>query len=62
MLSLNSNVATLYCHDSDPSVMHPSADVTTLTAIADVATIFTQCCDSDLMSRHSMTNVATLDF
>ena len=31
----------MWCHDFDPSVMLPSADVATLTVVVDVATIFT---------------------
>ena len=36
--------------------------VATLTAIVDVASLFTRCHDFDMMSRHSPANVVTLDF
>ena len=52
----------MWCRDSDPYVLLLSTDVSTLTDIADVATLFTQCRDSDMMSRHSSANVVTLDF
>ena len=52
----------MWCHDFDPSIMLPSADVVTLIAIADIATLFILCRDSDMMSLPSSANVATLDF
>ena len=62
MLSMNSNVVTLLCHNSDPSIMHPSTNVATSTTIDDVATFVTRCRDIYMMSRHSSANVMTLDF
>ena len=53
-------VAEFQCHHSDPSVLHPLANVATLITIVDAATLFTQCRDFDMMSRHSSTNVVTL--
>ena len=52
----------MWCRHSDPYVLLLSADVTTLTDIANVETLFTQCHDFDMMSRHSLANSATLDF